>query len=106
MKKLQAQEGWPDAWKLSYIYYLEEIYGAKRNFGYCYAYFNRQKHTLTTIRRFVPLGSRILDVAAAQGNFSLRLAEAGYRVTWNDLRSELADYVELKRETGSIDYAP
>jgi 2-polyprenyl-6-hydroxyphenyl methylase/3-demethylubiquinone-9 3-methyltransferase len=44
----------------------------------------------------------VLDVAAAQGNFSLTLAELGYRLTWNDLREELADYVRLKYERGDI----
>lgn len=75
-------------------------------FGYAYAYANRRRQTLNLIREFVPNGARILDVAAAQGNFSLALAEAGYRVTWNDLRAELADYTELKRERGEITYAP
>jgi 2-polyprenyl-6-hydroxyphenyl methylase/3-demethylubiquinone-9 3-methyltransferase len=42
----------------------------------------------------------------AQGNVSLALAELGYRVTWNDLRADLADYVRLKYETGSITFAP
>jgi 2-polyprenyl-6-hydroxyphenyl methylase/3-demethylubiquinone-9 3-methyltransferase len=45
-------------------------------------------------------------VAAAQGNFSLELAERGYEVTWNDLRDELAGYVQLKHERGRVDYAP
>lgn len=47
----------------------------------------------------------VLDVAAAQGNFSLKLAEEGYKVTWNDLRDELIDYVKQKYERGSIEYA-
>lgn len=51
-------------------------------------------------------GARVLDIAAAQGNFSLALAELGFDVTWNDLRAELADYVRLKYERGKIGYAP
>jgi 2-polyprenyl-6-hydroxyphenyl methylase/3-demethylubiquinone-9 3-methyltransferase len=51
-------------------------------------------------------GARILDIAAAQGNFSITLAEMGYEVTWNDLRADLADYVRLKRERGEIHFAP
>jgi 2-polyprenyl-6-hydroxyphenyl methylase/3-demethylubiquinone-9 3-methyltransferase len=51
-------------------------------------------------------GARILDIAAAQGNFSIALAELGYDVTWNDLRADLAQYVQLKHERGTIHYAP
>ena len=51
-------------------------------------------------------GSRILDVAAAQGNFTLALAEIGYEVTWNDFRAELADYVRRKHEHGVVHYVP
>jgi 2-polyprenyl-6-hydroxyphenyl methylase/3-demethylubiquinone-9 3-methyltransferase len=43
-----------------------------------------------------------LDVAAAQGNFTLSLAEKGYDVIWNDYRSELVDYVKLKYSKGNI----
>jgi 2-polyprenyl-6-hydroxyphenyl methylase/3-demethylubiquinone-9 3-methyltransferase len=51
-------------------------------------------------------GAKILDIAAAQGNFSLHLAELGYEVTWNDLREDLIDYVKLKHEKGIIHYLP
>jgi SAM-dependent methyltransferase len=34
------------------------------------------------------------------------LAEQGYHVTWNDLREEVAEYVRLKRESGTIRFAP
>jgi 2-polyprenyl-6-hydroxyphenyl methylase/3-demethylubiquinone-9 3-methyltransferase len=66
----------------------------------------RREATLAYTRRLVPAGARILDVAAAQGNFTLGLAELGYEVTWNDLRSELADYVKLKHERGIVHYLP
>ena len=48
----------------------------------------------------------MFDPAAGQGNFSLALAERGYRVTWNDLRVDLAGYVRLKHEHGEIEFAP
>jgi 2-polyprenyl-6-hydroxyphenyl methylase/3-demethylubiquinone-9 3-methyltransferase len=51
-------------------------------------------------------GDRILDLAAAQGNFTLWLAERGFDVTWNDLREDLAGYVRLKHERGTVRYAP
>src|SRR6202035_2929981 len=46
----------------------------------------------------------ILDLAAAPGNFTLYLAELGYRVVWNDLRAELADYVRQEYEFGHVEY--
>lgn len=105
MKRLQPSENWPQSWKESYFYDLQEIYGEPRNLGYAYAYANRRRITLKLIREVLPAGARILDVAAAQGNFTLSLAEMGYDVTWNDLRSELADYVQLKYESGRVAFA-
>jgi len=91
---------------MSYPYDLEEIYGEIIHRGYAESYRIRQKKTLQLIQEVLPKGSRILDIGAAQGNFSLTLAEMGYKVVWNDLRAELADYVKLKHEHGEITYAP
>jgi 2-polyprenyl-6-hydroxyphenyl methylase/3-demethylubiquinone-9 3-methyltransferase len=106
MKRVTQSADWPESWQLSYRYDQIELHGAARKSGYAYAYRARMGHLLDCIRRFVPLGSRILDVAAAQGNFTLELAERGYDVTWNDIRAELADYVEAKRERGIVRYLP
>lgn len=48
----------------------------------------------------------MLDLAAAQGNYTLWMAERGYDVTWNDLRADLEGYVRLKQERGTVRYAP
>ena len=88
----------------SYIYDREEVFGPATNLGYAYAYRNRHRETLKLITESVKLGSTILDLAAAQGNFTLALAELGYRVTWNDLRAELVEYVKMKYERGDVDY--
>ena len=106
MKQVTYDNNWPDAWKYSYKYDLQEVYGQVTKLGYAYAYQNRYRATLDLITEVVPQGSRILDVAAAQGNFSLALAERGYRVTWNDLRGDLQGYVELKHEHGDLSFAP
>ncbi|MGD9750841.1 MAG: class I SAM-dependent methyltransferase [Acidimicrobiia bacterium] len=58
------------------------------------------------VRACCPPGGRVLDVAAAQGTMSLELAEAGFEVTWNDLRADLADYVAMKHEHGWLEYRP
>jgi len=106
MKRVIPQENWPETWRYSYPYDLEEIYGEPRCYGYAYAYQNRRRHTLRMIQEVLPQGATILDVAAAQGNFSLSLAELGYEVTWNDLRADLADYVRMKHERGIVHYSP
>ena len=106
MKRVHFEEKWPESWKYSYPYDLEEIYGEVTNRAYAIAYQLRRRETLRMLTRALPQESRILDLGAAQGNFSLAMAEMGYRVTWNDLRAELADYVRLKHEHGEIDYAP
>src|SRR4051794_5492736 len=97
---------WPESWKLSHHYDRMELSDPPPRIGYAYAYSNRRRHALELIRRVAPAGSRVLDVAAGQGNFSLSLAEEGYEVTWNDLRTELADYVRLKHERGRVHYLP
>ncbi len=106
MKRVYLDDSWPDSWKYSYPYDLEEVYGESKNLGYTYAYSNRRRHALRLVTEVVAPGARILDIAAAQGNFSLALAEMGYKVTWNDLRGELADYVRLKHERGDVEFAP
>jgi len=107
MNSLTFDEAWPDSWKYSFPYDQLEIYGdPSANYGYAYAYQNRRDATLRLVEEVVPKGGRILDVAAAQGNFSLSLAERGYHVTWNDLREELVDYVRLKHDKGEIQFEP
>lgn len=106
MKRVVPQDNWPDSWKLSYQYDLLEVFGCEPKSAYSRAYARRRDQTLRLIDKFAYPGCKILDVAAAQGNFSLLLAERGYEVTWNDLRQELAGYVQLKQEYGHIEFAP
>ncbi len=105
MKRVELQRDWPQSWKESHFYDQSEIYGQISHHGYAYAYENRRRQTLRLLTEVLSPRARILDIAAAQGNFSLALAELGFDVTWNDLRSELADYVRLKHERGQIQYA-
>lgn len=105
MKRVEPHPSWPQSWKDSYFYDQSEIYGQISHYGYAYAYENRRRETLRLLTETLAPGARILDIAAAQGNFSLALAELGYDVTWNDLRAELAGYVRLKHERGQIQFA-
>jgi 2-polyprenyl-6-hydroxyphenyl methylase/3-demethylubiquinone-9 3-methyltransferase len=106
MKRVTFDQSWPDSWKDSYKFDLEEIYGAISNPGYAYLYHNRKAAVINMLQEVLAPGARVLDMAAGQGNFSLLMAELGYSVTWNDLRADLADYVRLKHEFGTIDFAP
>ena len=106
MKRVYPQEHWPASWHYSYLYDLQEIYGEHKSLGYTYAYQNRRRLTLQLLSEVLPAGSRVLDLAAGQGNFSLTMAEMGYDVTWNDLRADLADYVRAKYEWGQLSFAP
>ena len=106
MKRVRIEDWWPETWKYSYPYDLQEIYGEINCFGYAYAYQNRLKHTLRLVEEVLPKGASVLDLAAAQGNITLTLAEMGYDVTWNDLRADLSDYVRMKHEKGIVHYVP
>lgn len=106
MKPVRPADNWPDSWKYSYPYDLLEVYGGTDGSAYAAAYAERRRHTLELVRKAVAPPASIVDVAAAQGNFTLALAELGYDVTWNDLRADLAGYVQLKYERGIVHYAP
>lgn len=106
MKNITFNSDWKNSWKDSYYHDLLDIYGDKSNLGYVYHYANRRKYTIDFIEKVATKGAKVLDVAAAQGNFSLLLAELGYEVTWNDLREDLVGYVKLKYEYGNISFCP
>jgi 2-polyprenyl-3-methyl-5-hydroxy-6-metoxy-1,4-benzoquinol methylase len=106
MRKPQPQPDWPASWQTAYKFDLLEFFGeSSRAPGYACAYHNRFRKLMDMVEKRLAKGSSIIDVAAAQGNFSLGLAERGYRITWNDLRGDLAGYVRLKHETGEISFA-
>ena len=74
MKRVVPDESWPDSWRYSYRYDLMEVYGQISIPGYVYSYRNRRRLTLDLLSEVVPVGSRVLDLAAGQGNFSLAMA--------------------------------
>lgn len=101
---------WLQVWRESYLYDRLEVWKkpseiVPSNVGYVCGYASRRKQTLESVLASCPPPARILDLAAAQGNFTISLASLGYQVTWNDLRAELADYVRLKTPPGvQIDF--
>lgn len=106
MRRVSFQSNWPESWKQAYAYDLLEVYGEMADRGYAYAYDNRRRTAMRLLSDVLYPGASVLDVGAAQGNFSLALAEQGYKVTWNDIRGDLVDYVLLKYEAGRIEFAP
>jgi 2-polyprenyl-6-hydroxyphenyl methylase/3-demethylubiquinone-9 3-methyltransferase len=97
---------WPETWKQVHAFDRVEIWGDRSNPGHTRAYQTRARHLLEMAASVLRAGDRVLDLAAAQGNYTLWLAERGYDVTWNDLRADLEGYVRLKHERGTVHYAP
>jgi 2-polyprenyl-6-hydroxyphenyl methylase/3-demethylubiquinone-9 3-methyltransferase len=89
---------------VSHVYDEVDLCGDKSNPGYTYAYENCFKFALNLVTKAASPPANILDLAAAQGNFTLFLAELGYRVVRNDLRAELEEYVRQKYELGHVEY--
>lgn len=106
MRKPVISDDWPDTWKKYFQTDRAEWWGWRVNIGYTYAYQRRFIETMRLVDRYLPAGSEIIDVAGGKGNFSLALAEHGYRVVWNDLREDLQGYIELKWESGDIRFLP
>jgi 2-polyprenyl-6-hydroxyphenyl methylase/3-demethylubiquinone-9 3-methyltransferase len=106
MKIVAPTADWPESWRHVYGFDRVEVYGDRSNPGHTRAYRTRARHALEMAQSVLQPGARILDIAAAQGNYTLWLAERGFDVTWNDLRSDLEGYVRLKWERGLVRYAP
>ncbi|MEZ4843457.1 MAG: methyltransferase domain-containing protein [Bacteroidia bacterium] len=110
MKKIEFDANWPDSWKYSYPYDLIEVFNERNSIDeitYGRTYDFRREETISMIKKVLPkMKGSILDVAAAQGNFSILLSQLGFDVTWNDLREDLIDYVKLKAPDLSINFAP
>ena len=107
MKIPAAHADWPQSWKLSQQYDLIEMGSGpipRKALGHRLVYRLRLARMLRLLEEVLPPPARVLDLAAAQGNLTLALAEKGYDVTWNDLRAELAGYVRLKQEGGKVSY--
>ena len=98
MKTVAPAADWPESWRHVYGFDRVEVFGDRSNPGHTCAYRTRARHLLEMADSVLAPGGRVLDLAAAQGNYTLRLAERGYDVTWNDLRAELAFQVSLIAE--------
>jgi 2-polyprenyl-6-hydroxyphenyl methylase/3-demethylubiquinone-9 3-methyltransferase len=106
MRRPALDASWPQSWRHAFETDGLEFWGSDVNLAYTYYYQRRFRAVIDAVKRYVPRRGTILDIAAAHGNFSLTLAEAGYAVTWNDRREGVEGYVRLKYEYGTIAYAP
>ncbi|HJQ59617.1 MAG TPA: methyltransferase domain-containing protein [Vineibacter sp.] len=106
IKRPVEQPNWPAGWKGSFRDDAHSVWPGRSELGYRRAFYYRVKRALDAVLRHAAPGSRVLDVGAAQGNVSIMLAELGYRVTWNDHRDDLVDYVRLKTDRTDIDFLP
>ncbi len=100
------RDDWPDSWRESYHYDRLEVWDERKkppvaHLGYANSYASRRRYTIEAVLAACPPPARVLDLASAQGNFSIALAGLGYKVTWNDLRAELVDYVRMKAPAGA-----
>jgi 2-polyprenyl-3-methyl-5-hydroxy-6-metoxy-1,4-benzoquinol methylase len=106
MLRHSFDESWPKLWRDTYEWDQMELWGSRRDLGYSYQYRSRHQGVIDAALKLTPPRGLILDLAGASGNFTLPLAEHGYRVTWNDLRSELVDVVKHKYEFGDVEFCP
>jgi len=104
MKRVEPQDDWPPAWMAMYHADVQEIWAPEGRRGPVLGYRNRLKTITALVQKHLQTGSRVLDVAAAQGNVTFALAESGYAVTWNDIKSDIDGYVRLKEDGGQVDY--
>jgi 2-polyprenyl-3-methyl-5-hydroxy-6-metoxy-1,4-benzoquinol methylase len=69
-----------------------------------FSYHLRMHQVLRAFQDFLPAPAEVADVACAAGNFALRLAEQGYRVTGVDLLDDFLRYARRKRTNGDIEF--
>ncbi len=77
------------------------FYNPNRRKASVFSYFLRLEEVLDLVDRFSP-GKRVADMACAQGNFGLLLAERGYEVTAVDINPEFLKYAKKKYTGGSF----
>jgi 2-polyprenyl-6-hydroxyphenyl methylase/3-demethylubiquinone-9 3-methyltransferase len=106
MKKAAFDSSWSSEVQSLFEYDLLENFGKedKSKLDYKVPYWNRRDLVLNELKSRSCSVKSILDIGAAQGNFTFPLAEAGFDVTWNDIRIEILDYTKSKFEFGKVDY--
>jgi len=68
------------------------------------SYLDRISSIIAVVHRLAPPGGAVAELGCAQGNVSLLLAEAGYRVTAVDLNPVFLRYSQMRYERGRIEW--
>jgi len=79
---------------------LREIDAPDQRSGFHLKYRNRLGQILNAVGRYLPAGTKILEIGCSQANASLLLAEAGYTAIGLDLQAEALQYARRKYEHG------
>jgi 2-polyprenyl-3-methyl-5-hydroxy-6-metoxy-1,4-benzoquinol methylase len=106
IKQPAPRPDWPESWLGSHHHDGNSVWPGRTELGYRRAFRHRFARAVDYLLAACPPPARVLDIAAAQGNFSIVLAELGYTVTWNDLRDDLVGLVELKTDRRDIRFLP
>jgi 2-polyprenyl-3-methyl-5-hydroxy-6-metoxy-1,4-benzoquinol methylase len=75
------------------------LYNPNRRKASVFGHFLRIEEVLRLVEKYSP-GRRVADLACAQGNFGLMLAERGYDVTAVDIHPEFLKYAKKKHTHG------
>ncbi|QNA83235.1 methyltransferase domain-containing protein [Sphingomonas sp. So64.6b] len=105
--RIEARARWPESWRISHHHDDVEIWRGTSDRGYAKMYDQRRRRVLDALRSVASPGAKLLDLAAAQGNYTLAAAAMGYHITGNDPRADLVDYVKLKSPLAErIEFVP
>ena len=104
MKAPQVSDSWTDEVRHLYEHDIREIWDRRIAPQIWNQYHNQLELYQRLVRDLRP--KTILDVGCAQGTLALLLAEAGYSVVANDLRTDFLDYARSRYETGDIQFVP
>ena len=77
------------------------LYNKNKRKAAVMGYFIRLNNTLALAKKYIK-EKRVADIACAQGNFGLMLAEAGYDVTAVDINAEFLSYAKKKHTHGKF----
>jgi 2-polyprenyl-3-methyl-5-hydroxy-6-metoxy-1,4-benzoquinol methylase len=92
--EFERQYGWGDDERY--------LYNSNRKKASVMGYQTRLDEVLRLVEKYSP-GKRVADLASAQGNFGLLLAERGFDVTAVDIKREFLEYARKKHTHGKFE---